>query len=114
VCYGAGQQLHQGKNVMKKQIKIDDARDMVLKLDLDQANNLLGFLQFHRDAMQSMADSDIQIGDKVKTINGNFGKDGGTVVDIDNRWVTFSPNARNFDKRIALRKVSACFVRKVA
>jgi len=103
---------------MKKvKIKLDDARDMILKLNLDQANSLLDFLQFHRDAMQSMADSDIQIGDKVVSVNGRTGirsKDCGRVVDMDDRWITFSPNARDFDNRIALRKMSVRWVRKVA
>ena len=103
---------------MKKvKIKLDDARDMVLKLNLDQANSLLDFLQFHRDAMQSMLDSDIQIGDTVLNVNGRTGtrsKSCGRVVDMDDRWLTISPNARDFDKRIALRKMSVCWVRKVS
>ena len=102
---------------MKKQIKIDDARDMVLKLDLDQADKLLGFLQFHRKCLRSMAITDIKIGDIVVTQNGDIGhmsRNCGKVVDIDNRDVTIYPNRRRFDKRIGLRKLPVRWVRKVA
>ena len=103
---------------MKKvKIKLDDARDMVMKLDLDQANSLLGFLQSHRDLLQSMSDSDIQIGDIVVTVNGDTGtrsKSCGRVVDMDNKNVIFYPNRRRFDKRVSLKSIPARWVRKVS
>ena len=103
---------------MKKvKIKLDDARDMVMKLDLDQANSLLGFLQSHIDLLQSMASTDIKIGDIVVTANGDTGTRSiscGRVVDMDNKNVIFYPNRRRFDKRVQLKSIPVRWVRKVA
>ena len=69
-------------------IKLDDARDMIMDLNHDQAVKVLPFLQWHINSMQNLKDSGFQIGDRVKGVNTAW-KGNGTIIDITHDRVKF-------------------------
>jgi|TARA_R110002110_G_scaffold35432_5_gene119657 hypothetical protein len=93
-------------------IKLDDARDMIMDLNHDQAVKVLPFLQWHINSMQNLKDSGFQIGDRVKGVNTAW-KGNGTIIDITHDRVRVDRDDSHLDGRIKPRTFSARFLTKI-
>ena len=93
-------------------IKLDDARDMIMDLNHDQAVKVLPLLQWHIKTMQLLKDSGFQIGDRVRGVNTAW-KGNGTIIDITHDRVRVDRDDSHLDGRIKPRTFSARFLTKI-